>query len=311
MITVDPNTGAATSREYYHANRLGSVIAMADETGTLTAQYVYTPFGVEDAYNASGNPFRYTGRRLDAQWGIYYYRARYYDPQIGRFLETDPAWYVDSMNLYAYVQNDPINMTDPTGMCTGSRLTNSDGTCAQNGGWTTDLAGDGEGMERSRALRNLGALILPDESHREQKRLGTAIYEAVQLAEAGRDYFNSRQANRGRFDTSYGGFDVGVYIRRLRNFFGDDNFKAGRPNINAPSGYGESTGMAPLQGPGRVTATLIAPTPHDYPGDRPDDQRYAQYVDRNRSSYQDTSRLTRAPVIVVTPKKVYLLGMPQ
>ena len=116
MITVDPNTGAATSREYYHANRLGSVIAMADETGTLTAQYVYTPFGVEDAYNASGNPFRYTGRRLDAQWGIYYYRARYYDPQIGRFLETDPAWYVDSMNLYAYVQNDPVNNIDPTGM---------------------------------------------------------------------------------------------------------------------------------------------------------------------------------------------------
>ena len=117
MITVDPNTGAATSREYYHANRLGSVIAMADETGTLTAQYVYTPFGVEDAYNASGNPFRYTGRRLDAQWGIYYYRARYYDPQIGRFLETDPAWYVDSMNLYAYVGNDPVNNIDPTGMC--------------------------------------------------------------------------------------------------------------------------------------------------------------------------------------------------
>ena len=103
------------SREYYHANRLGSVIAMADETGTLTAQYVYTPFGVEDAYNASGNPFRYTGRRLDAQWGIYYYRARYYDPQIGRFLETDPAWYVDSMNLYAYVGNNPVNAIDPNG----------------------------------------------------------------------------------------------------------------------------------------------------------------------------------------------------
>jgi RHS repeat-associated protein len=115
MITVNPATGATISREYYHANRLGSVIAMADETGAITAQYVYTPYGVESPYNASGNPFRYTGRRLDAQWGVYYYRARYYDPQLGRFLETDPAGYADSMNLYAYVGNNPLNATDPTG----------------------------------------------------------------------------------------------------------------------------------------------------------------------------------------------------
>ena len=115
LITVNPATGATIAREYYHANRLGSVIAMADETGAITAQYVYTPCGVESPYNASGNPFRYTGRRLDAQWGVYYYRARYYDPQLGRFLETDPAGYADSMNLYAYVGHDPLNGTDPTG----------------------------------------------------------------------------------------------------------------------------------------------------------------------------------------------------
>lgn len=115
MITVNPATGATVSREYYHANRLGSVIAMVDETGSITAQYVYTPYGVESPYNTSGNPYRYTGRRLDAQWGVYHYRARYYDPQIGRFLETDPAWFVDSTNLYAYVGNNPLNATDPTG----------------------------------------------------------------------------------------------------------------------------------------------------------------------------------------------------
>ena len=87
------------------------------------------------SYNASGNPFRYTGRRLDAQWGVYYYRARYYDPQLGRFLETDPAGYVDSMNLYAYVGHDPLNATDPTGEC----ITDGDGNavsgvCGTNSG---------------------------------------------------------------------------------------------------------------------------------------------------------------------------------
>ena len=68
MIELDA-TGAITNREYDHTDRLGSVIAMADEAGAVTAHSVYTPFGVEAPYNKSGNPFRYTGRRLDTEWG--------------------------------------------------------------------------------------------------------------------------------------------------------------------------------------------------------------------------------------------------
>ena len=75
MISVNTTTGATTAREYYHADRLGNVIAMAAENGAVTANYVYTPYGVED-YGASGNPFRYTGRRWDAAVDLYYYRAR-------------------------------------------------------------------------------------------------------------------------------------------------------------------------------------------------------------------------------------------
>lgn len=65
--------------------------------------------------SATSTPFRYTGRRLDVETGNYYYRARFYTPTLGQFLETDPVGYADSMNLYAYVGGDPVNATDPSG----------------------------------------------------------------------------------------------------------------------------------------------------------------------------------------------------
>ena len=107
---------------FYHTNRQGSVIAMSDASGNLAeGPYTYDPYG--DCYmgatttpcGTSGQPYRFTGRRLDPETGLYYYRARMYGPGIGRFWQTDPVGYTADLNLYTYGGNDPTDKSDPSG----------------------------------------------------------------------------------------------------------------------------------------------------------------------------------------------------
>ena len=116
MLAYNTTTGALTHRYYYHPDWHGSTMLLSDETNVFTnaTPFKYGAYG-ESQDASTGNPFRYTGRRLDAETGLYYYRARYYSPTIGRFLQTDPIGSKDDLDLYAYVKNDPVNSTDPTG----------------------------------------------------------------------------------------------------------------------------------------------------------------------------------------------------
>jgi RHS repeat-associated protein len=93
-------------------DQLGSIIGTVDGGGTLTS-FAYRSYGSSVAAPAQ---FGYTGQRVDAESGNYYYRARHYSPALGRFLQADPIGHQGGMHLYAYTANDPLNAVDPDGL---------------------------------------------------------------------------------------------------------------------------------------------------------------------------------------------------
>ncbi len=114
---------------FYGQDHLYSTVALFDDAGAVIERYEYDAYGqvriMDASYNSRtgssyGNTYLFTGRRLDTldsgALKIYYYRARYYDPEIGRFLQRDPLDYVDGMNLYEYVGNSPVLLNDAFGL---------------------------------------------------------------------------------------------------------------------------------------------------------------------------------------------------
>jgi RHS repeat-associated protein len=103
---------------YYEADGLGSVTSLTDPTGAVAATYTYDSFGFMTASTGSAtNWLRYTARQFDSDTGLYYYRARYYDPTTGRFLSEDPVRFDGGLDFYPYASNNPANLTDPFGLC--------------------------------------------------------------------------------------------------------------------------------------------------------------------------------------------------
>jgi RHS repeat-associated protein len=137
MIRV---SGSTQTWYYYYPDALGSIRLLSNASGTIVEGYTYDGYGrprvmraagddgnwlTEDVttYDVSnptiGNTILFTGRPWDSTTGLYYCRMRDYSPHLGRFLQPDPSGYIDGMNLYAYVGNNPLNWLDPWGLLRG------------------------------------------------------------------------------------------------------------------------------------------------------------------------------------------------
>jgi RHS repeat-associated protein len=115
----------SSGSSFYEVDALGSITSLTNPGGAIANTYTYDSFG--NATNFTGtlaNPFRYAARESDSETGLYYYRARYYDPTSGRFISEDPIKFKGGINFYPYVKNDAVNWRDPDGKASAGSWAN-------------------------------------------------------------------------------------------------------------------------------------------------------------------------------------------
>ncbi|MBS4095484.1 MAG: hypothetical protein KGZ83_01430, partial [Sulfuricella sp.] len=129
---------------------LGSVIAQSAEDGSTATRYAYSPYGEAQAIGPDeGSPLQYTGRENDGT-GLYYYRARYYDPLLKRFISEDPIGLAGGINVYGYVGGNPVGFVDPAGL-DSLQITGAGGfkTYNKSTGETNSYSEDGAWVSRT------------------------------------------------------------------------------------------------------------------------------------------------------------------
>jgi RHS repeat-associated protein len=109
------------SLAFYHSDHLGSSNLITDKDGNQVGLTEFTPYGSISKQTGSYDPkYKFTGKELDSSTELYFYGARYYDPELGRFITADPTiqkpYDPQDLNRYTYCRNNPINLIDPTGL---------------------------------------------------------------------------------------------------------------------------------------------------------------------------------------------------
>ncbi len=189
--SIQESTGYEDSHTYtYHPDHLGSASLITDHEGEVYERIEYTPWGElwVEIQNADSSyrdliPFRFTGKEWDEETGLYYYGARYYEPQLARWMSADPAGFelinpmgsdgkprsgysiIEATNWYSYVSNNPVRYIDPTGMkildiTSGQYMNSSTNRSALMGSRRTGDFGGRNGAFRENNLGNFGCLFI-------------------------------------------------------------------------------------------------------------------------------------------------------
>lgn len=115
-------TSNLATRRFLHADHLGSIVAMTNGNNAVLLNK-YDEYGIPGTTNTgtvtNTGRFQYTGQSYIPEVGMYYYKARFYSPRLGRFIQTDPVGYDGGINIYAYATDDPIDLIDPSGNLPG------------------------------------------------------------------------------------------------------------------------------------------------------------------------------------------------
>jgi RHS repeat-associated protein len=121
ILAQESNNGTTRTTTWHLTDHIGSVRELINNNGAIVNQFTYDSFGKVIGTMAGATVdtrYRYTGREFDGETGLYYYRARYYDANVGRFIGQDPLGFDsgDGSNFYAYVSNSPVDRIDPLGL---------------------------------------------------------------------------------------------------------------------------------------------------------------------------------------------------
>ena len=112
-IYAQINSSGTTS---FLRDGMNSTVAVTNGSAATTANYAYSSYGDSVGAGLAATPLQYTGRENDGATGLYYFRARYYSPQLDRFISEDPIGSAGGTNYYAYADGNPISESDPLGL---------------------------------------------------------------------------------------------------------------------------------------------------------------------------------------------------